>query len=198
MTDFLPGRAAVRVGVRALVLAGAFAHGDGWAQALDVTPSRRSLDDAAKDNCEGVSVVVQRCGQKVQAAPPVAPPGGDDALARSRAAAKAAFDRRDRRARDEALSDTAPEGDAPGGEAGDAQRLGRVTVTGQAPEQPLSPEQNLQRSLAPKAPAVGPTVVHYGPNGTRTECIEKCVGPACCIELRSIPNPARDLNMIGR
>ena len=41
------------------------------------------------------------------------------------------------------------------------------------------------------------TVSKYAPNGTRYDCIEKCVGPACCVEVRALPNPARDVNSIG-
>jgi hypothetical protein len=154
------------------------------------TPSRQTLDDSAKDQCEGVSVIVQRC-QKAPADASTGKP--DDALTRSRAATKAAFDRRDQRARDSALKGEEPATNTP---VGDAQQLGGVTVTGTATKAPLSPEEILRRALNPQGEGVlsadGTTITHYGPDGSRIECIVKCFGPMCCPTSYSpLPNPAR-------
>jgi hypothetical protein len=161
------------------------------AQTVDSNPSKKTLDDAAGDNCENVSVVVQRCGQKPVAAP--AKPS-DDALARSRAQTKAAFDRRDQNARDQALKGQPPAVNTP---VGDAQRLGGVTVTGNAVDDAPQPEAVIQKALVPPTASPNGTVSKYMPNGTRYDCIEKCVGPACCVEVRTLPNPARDVNSLN-
>ena len=160
----------------------------------DAAATRRAVGEAAQTGCDGVSVVVQRCSAPVDDGPNKA----DDALTRSRAAAKAAFDRRDRRARDDAMKGEPPPSDAP---VGNAQRLGTVTVTGKGDEPAPSVEDVLQRALNPGADGVpGPngTVSRYAPDGTRYDCIAKCVGPMCCATVRSLPNPARDSNSIGR
>jgi len=177
--------------VTGLVLGLAMARGAG-AQGVDPKPSRQTLEDASTDNCASVSVVVQRCDEKPSV--PAAKPA-DDALSQSRAKAKAAFDRRDRDARAAALKN-APAGNADASTGG-AQRLGGVTVTGSAIENQPTIEEILQRALA--GPTVSPngTVSKYAPNGTRYDCIEKCVGPACCQEVRSTPNPARDVSSLN-
>ncbi|MEO8936432.1 MAG: hypothetical protein ABI277_17125 [Burkholderiaceae bacterium] len=166
------------------------------AQPVDTTPSRQTVQDAAQQSCDGVSVVVQRCAAKADDTTPQK--AGDDALAKSRAATKAAFDRRDKRARDAALDGSVVPANTP---VGDAQRLGGVTVTGQASDNPLSVEDILQRALNPgtgEVPGPNGTVSRFGPDGTRYDCIAKCVGPACCATIRSLPNPARESNSIGR
>jgi hypothetical protein len=154
------------------------------------TPSRQTLDESAKDQCEGVSVIVQRCLKGPDDAAAKKP---DDALTRSRAVTKAAFDRRDQRARDSALKGEEPAANTP---VGDAQQLGGVTVTGNATKAPLSPEEILRRALNPDADGVlsadGKTITHYGPDGSRIECIVKCFGPMCCPSTYTpVPNPAR-------
>ena len=165
--------------------------GAAFAQApVNTTPSRQILEDAARSGCDGASVVVRRCvDPTVDPAKTV-----DDPLAKSRAAAKAAFDRRDRQARDAALR-----GDPPAASGG-AERLETVTVTGRASESAPSVEDVLQRALNPPAAVVSPagTVTQYGIDGARTECIAKCYGPMCCTTVRALPNPARDSNAIGR
>jgi hypothetical protein len=161
------------------------------AQTVDPTPSRKTLDDASKDNCASVSLVVQRCPQKPDTS--TAKPT-DDALTKSRAQTKAAFDRRDQRARDEALKGEAPSVNTP---VGDAQRIGGVTVLGTPTENPPQPEEVVQRALTQPAPSANGTVSKYGANGTRYDCIEKCVGPACCVEVRAMPNPAREINSLN-
>ncbi len=74
-----------------------------------------------------------------------------------------------------------------------------MTVTGAADDDKPAGDV-LQRALQPPAGVStgNGTVMKYGPNGTRIECVEKCFGPACCVELRAIPNPAREINSIGR
>jgi hypothetical protein len=165
----------------------------GQAQSVVTTPSKKTLEDASNDNCEAVSSVVQRCARNPVAVPPEKK--GDDELERSRAAAKAAFDRRDRQGQADALKGTPTSGNTP---VGDAQRLGGVTVTGTNGEPAKSVEGTLQKAL--EQPTVSPngTVSKYAPNGSRYDCIEKCIGPACCVEVRQLPNPARDSNSIGR
>lgn len=164
--------------------------------AVNTTPSRETLDEASRASCDGVSVVVQRCAAQPDDATKKAPP---DALTKSRANAKAAFDRRDSRARAAALKGETP---APTTAAGDAQRLGGVSVTGKADDPSLSIEQVLQRALNPNSEGTlspdGKTISRYGLNGSRYDCIAKCVGPACCTEIRAMPNPARESNSIGR
>lgn len=162
---------------------------------VNTTPSRGTLDEAARSGCDGVSVVVQRCADDPRDAKPA--PKAADPLTRSRAATKAAFDRRDRRSQAEAASGAKP---ADGGSPGDPQRLQSVTVTGTSTETPTL-EEILQRALNPTQSAVpGPngTVSRYAPDGTRYDCIAKCVGPACCATVRALPNPARESNSIGR
>jgi hypothetical protein len=163
----------------------------GQAQSVDTMPSKKTLEAATSDNCENVSSVVQRCAQNPVATPT---PRSDDELERSRAAAKAAFDRRDRQGQADALKGATP-GNTP---VGDAQQLGGVTVTGNGGEPTRSVEATIQKAL--EQPTVSPngTVSKYAPNGTRYDCIDKCIGPACCVEVRQLPNPARDTNSIGR
>lgn len=170
----------------ALVLAGAAS-----AQSVDPTPSRATLEEASRDDCEGVSVVVRRCAKPP---PATKATGREDALTRSRAAAKASFDRRARRARDEALAGGARTGSSDGA----AERLAPVTVTGRADDTPPSVEEVLQRALAPVEASPTGTVMRYGPDGTRSECISGCRGPMCCLTTRERPNPARESNSIGR
>jgi hypothetical protein len=172
------------------------AVGAAFAQAdVNTTPSRATLDEASRASCDGVSVVVQRCA----AQPDDAASKPTDALTKSRAATKAAFDRRDSRGRAAALKGETPDADTP---VGDAQRLGGVTVTGKSAEAPLSVEQVMQRALNPNIDGVlsadGKTITHYGLDGSRYDCVAKCVGPFCCTEIRALPNPARDSNSIGR
>ena len=159
---------------------------------VNTTPSRETLEEAAQNGCDGVSVVVARCAGNTEA--PVSKTG--DPLARSRAAAKAAFDRRAREGRATALDGSK----APA--SGDAQRLGPVTVTGRTADDPTDVEGVLQRALNPNSEgtlsADGKTISRYGLNGSRFDCVAKCVGPACCVEVRALPNPARDSNSIGR
>ncbi len=174
----------------------------GAQQAINTEPSRQTLEEASRDSCEGVSEVVRRCANRPQEADkkPAADP-----LTKSRAATKAAFDRRDRRSRDAALQ-AAPVPDAAAAAPGAAQdapigvgkRLDGVTVTGTADAEP-SLEDVLQRALNPAAGGVpGPngTTSTYAPDGVRRDCISKCVGPACCATVRTLPNPARDSNGI--
>ncbi len=167
---------------------------------VNTTASRRTIEEATRESCEGVSVVVRRC---------VAQPEtgnsdrADDPLTRSRARAKAAFDRRDRRARQAALGsndDAANDDDSTGGTGagGKAQRLAPVIVTGEAPEQPLTIEEIFQRALNPQVVSPSGTVTTYGADGTRVECIARCVGPMCCLTLRARPDPAHESNSIGR
>ena len=161
---------------------------------VNFTPSRQAIEEATQDSCDGVSVVVRRC---------VAQPDrsksdkSDDPLTRSRARAKAAFDRSDRRARQDALEGN---NDATAGPAsvGKAQRLAPVIVTGNAAELPPSIEEILQRALNPQVVSPNGTVTTYAPDGTRIECIARCVGPMCCLTLRNRPDPARESNSIGR
>ena len=165
---------------------------------VDTTASRQALEDASRDRCDGVSVVVRRC---------VAQPDtrhsdkADDSLTRSRARAKAAFDRRDRRTRQDALDGIEEtSGNAAGGTAsrGGAQRLAPVVVTGNAAEPGASVEEILQRALNPQVVSQSGTVTTYGPDGARNECIARCVGPMCCLTLRNRPDPARESSSIGR
>ena len=161
----------------------------------DVTAqaTKQAVEEASRSGCDGVSVVVQRCAPPVDAPTKKAP---DDALTRSRTATKAAFDRRDRNARDAALQGANVPASTP---VGDAQRLGTVTVTGKAADPQPTLEEVLQRALNPGS-LVSPdgTVSHYAPDGVRYDCIAKCVGPMCCATVRTLPNPARDSNSIGR
>jgi hypothetical protein len=163
------------------------------AQAVVTTPSKKTLEDASRDDCANVSSIVQRCESTTPDQPPTKK--SDDALTKSREATKAAFDRRDQRARDEALKGE-PTGNTP---VGDAQQLGTVTVTSKAVDDKPSVEEILQKALSPP-PAMSNgngTTSRYAPNGSRIDCIEKCIGPACCVEVRALPNPARDSNSIG-
>jgi hypothetical protein len=176
-----------------VAIAGLVTIGQVLAQSVVTTPSKKTLEDASRDDCANVSSVVQRC----ESPPPDQPPAkkGDDALTKSREATKAAFDRRDQRARDEALKGQ-PTGNTP---VGDAQELGTVTVTAKAVEDKPSIEEILQKALSPTQSISNGngTTSRYAPNGSRIDCIEKCVGPACCVEVRALPNPARDSNSIG-
>jgi hypothetical protein len=170
--------------------------GSAVAQDVNTTPSKKVLDEAAGPSCEGVSLVVQRCAPKAEgtAKKPV-----DDASSRSRAATKAAFDRRDKRASDAALKGESVPANTP---TGDAQRLGGVTVTGKGDDKGPSVEEVLQRALNPNSEGVlspdGKTITRYAPDGTSYDCVAKCVGPMCCITRRTLPNPAHDSNSIGR
>lgn len=169
-------------------------------QPINTEPSRQTLEEASRDSCDGVSEVVKRCANRSRDANRPA----TDALSRSRAATKAAFDRRDRRSRDAALQSTQADVSAPPvGSTNDAplgvgRRLDAVTVTGTVDAAP-SIEEVLQRALNPAAGGVpGPngTTSTYAPDGMRYDCISKCVGPACCATVRSLPNPSRDANGI--
>ncbi len=159
-------------------------------------PSRQSIEDAARDNCEGVSVIVQRCAPQPDDA--AKKKTAADPLTKSRAATKAAFDRKDGRSRAAAIAGEKPSSNTP---VGDAERLGGVTVTGTADDKP-SVEGVLQKALNPGVDGVlsddGKTITKSGLNGSRYECVAKCVGPACCTEIRALPNPARDALSIGR
>jgi hypothetical protein len=176
----------------ACLLAGLTAAHGADPQVVDPTPSRQTLEDASSDNCAGVSVVVQRCADKPSG--PTAKPA-DDALSRSRAQTKAAFDRRDKASRAAALKNPAPA--TTDAATGEAQQLGGVTVTGKATGVPPNVEEILQRALAPPTVSPDGTVSRYAPNGMRYDCIEKCIGPACCQEVRSLPNPARDVSSLN-
>ena len=178
--------------LRGLTVLALVASGAAVAQStVNTTPSRQTLEEATHDSCAGVSEVVQRCAPRPDTAP--AKPANDP-LTRSRAATKAAFDRKDGKGRAAAASTGATP-------SSDAQRIGTVNVTGTADNQ-LSVEQVLQRALNPNAEGVlsadGKTITHYGPNGSRYDCVAKCVGPMCCAEVRALPNPARESNSIGR
>ena len=162
---------------------------------LNTTASRQAIDEAARASCEGVSVVVRQCVAQPETSKS---DKTDDALTRSRARAKAAFDRRDRRTRQDAQGGKDAAGDR-ASSAGSAQRLAPVVVTGIANELPLTIEEILQRALNPQQ-VVSPngTVTTYGADGTRTECIARCIGPMCCATVRARPDPARESNSIGR
>jgi len=177
-------------GIFVLMTAAAFAQ-----QAVDTAPSKKTLEDAAAEGCDGVSSVIRRCAdQAAEAAKRDAAKKSDDALIRSRAAAKAAFDRQDQRGRDDALKGEAPSVSTP---VGDAQKLGGVEVTGKSVN-PQSVEEVIQKALNPPSVSNGNgTTSRYAPNGSRYDCIEKCVGPACCVEVRSMPDPAHSSNSIG-
>ncbi len=165
-------------------------------QRIDTTPSREVVEDAAAAGCDGVSSVVRRCADAAQdAAAKDAARRSADPLTRSRDAAKQSFDRRDQRARDDALKGDAPTTSTP---VGDATRLGGVTVTGKAGDEPPNVEEVLQRALAPTPASKNGTVSHFSPDGTRYDCVEKCFGPACCVAIRSMPDPAHNSNSIGR
>jgi hypothetical protein len=160
------------------------------APAVDTTPSRKTLDDASKDDCAAVSSVVQRCAQA-----PKDPNAKPDELSRSREQTKQNFDREDQRGTAEALKGGQPSVNTP---VGDAQRLGGVTVNGKA-DNKLSVEEVLQRAIGPPTGVSNGngTVSHYGANGVRYDCIEKCIGPACCAEVRVLPNPTRQIGGPG-
>ncbi len=181
----------------ALVILLAFASLAGAQQPINTAPSRQTLEEASRDSCEGVSQVVQRCSNRS----PDTDKKSTDPLTRSRAATKAAFDRRDKRSSDAALQTPSTNGSAPAKDApiGAGQRLDTVNVTGTA-DAPASIEEVLQRALNPAAGGVpGPngTTSTYAPDGVRYDCISKCVGPACCATVRTLPNPARDANGIN-
>ncbi len=166
--------------------------------AVNTTPSRENLEQAARDGCDNASVVVQRClPQPNSGAPETRPPA--DELTRSRERAQAAFDRRARQQQKDAL-DRKPGNPRPAVEGpGDAQRLAPVTVTGTATENPPPPEEVLQKALNPQTSVLpNGNSVTYGPDGDRTECQAHCVGPMCCKVIRARPNPARLSNAIGQ
>jgi hypothetical protein len=158
-------------------------------QTVDTTPSRQTIEDASKDNCQSVSAVVQRCSQVQKDA------AAKDDLSKSLDKAKQGFDRENQRGTADALKGDPPSVNTP---VGDAQQLGGVSVTGKS-ENKLSIEEVLQRALGPANGVSNGngTVSHFAPNGTRYDCIEKCVGPACCAEVRAIPNPARQIGGPG-
>ena len=163
------------------------------AQALDTTLPRRGLDGAEGNGCAAVSAIMTHCapGSIDSSVSPT------DELTKSRARARAGFERDARRSAAEALSGRTPGADR---QVGDAQVLDRVTVTGSA-ERKASVEEVLQRALRPASDGVSNgngTVTHYGVNGTRFECVEKCFGPLCCVALRVLPDPAREVTNIGR
>ncbi len=168
---------------------------------IDPTPSRQVLEDAAAAGCDGVSTVVRRCADQPQQTG--AKDGGAkdaagrsiDPLTRSRDAAKQSFDRRDQRGRDDALKGEPPPTSTP---VGDATRLGDVTVTGKGATDAPNVEDVLQRALAPTPSSKTGTVSHFSADGTRYDCVEKCYGPACCVAVRSMPDPAHNSNSIGR
>ena len=155
--------------------------------AIDTEPSKKVLEDAAAEGCDGVSTVIRRCADQAKdAAARDAAKRADDSLGQSRVKAKEAFDRRDRQARDDALQGNPPPASAVG-----AQRLGGVEVTGKA-DGTTGVEDTIQKALTPPAAQSNGngTTSRYGPNGVRYDCIEKCVGPACCVEVRAIPDPS--------
>ncbi len=162
---------------------------------VDTTASRQAIEEAARQSCDGVSVVVRRCVAQPESGKP---DQADDPLTRSRARAKAAFDRRDRRARENALEAGDDGATSAAAASGKAQRLAPVIVTGDAPERALSIEEIFQRALNPQVVSPSGTVTTYGADGTRVECIARCVGPMCCLTLRARPDPAHESNSIGR
>ena len=188
-------RLSIVVLAMAIVGASALCTGAVAQSNVNTTPSRQALEEASQDNCDGVSVIVQRCAAKPTDGAATTSKSTTDPLTRSRATAKSAFDRRDSRARAAAMKGGAVPANTP---VGGAERLGGVTVTGRSLEAPPSVEEVLQRALAPTPPSPDGTVSHYGVDGVRYDCIAKCVGPACCATVRSMPNPARDSISIGR
>lgn len=159
---------------------------------LKLAPTRDELHDEVRESraprCENASVVVRRC---IATQPAEAKLG--DRFERSRQRARAAFKRRDRAALDQALKG----GDTESASNEGAQRLAPVVVTGERPEAPLTIEETLQRALQPP-PANSPTTTIWSNDGGRTECIARCVGPACCVTVSPQPNAARDVFSIGR
>lgn len=161
-------------------------------QPLNLAPTRDELIDEVRESraprCENASVVVRRClaSRSEQAKP-------GDRFEQSRQRAKAAFDRRDRAAREQARDG----GDTGASASGGAQRLAPIVVTGERPEAPLSIEETLQRALQPTLPS-GATTTIWRNDGGRTECVARCVGPACCVTVSPQPNPAREAFSIGR
>lgn len=159
---------------------------------LKLAPTRDELHDEVRESraprCENASVVVRRC---IATRPAEAKPG--DRFERSRQRARAAFERRDRAALDHALKGDAIDSSS----NGLAQKLAPVVVTGERPEAPLSIEETLQRALQPP-PANSPTTTIWRNDGGRTECVARCVGPACCVTVSPQPNAARDVFSIGR
>ena len=161
------------------------------AQPLKLAPTPDEVQDEVRESraprCENASVVVRRC---IASQPDQAKPG--DRFEKSRQRAKAAFDRRDRAAREHARDGADNDVSSSG-----AQRLAPVVVTGERPEAPLSIEETLRRALQPAQPA-GATTTFWRPDGGRTECVARCVGPACCVTVSPQPNSARDVFSIGR
>ena len=157
---------------------------------LKLAPTSDEVRDEVRESraprCENASVIVRRC---IASQPDQAKSG--DRFEQSRQRAKAAFDRRDRAARG-ARGD-----DSDASSSGSAQRLAPVVVTGERPEAPLSIEETLQRALQPTLPT-GPTNTIWRNDGGRTECVARCVGPACCVTFSPQPNSARDVFSIGR
>jgi hypothetical protein len=182
----------LRVVATVLVAGGVMLSAATVAQTVDTTPSRKTLDQSSKDDCSAVSAVVQRCAQLPKDT--IAKPPADE-LTKSRETTKQAFDREDRQQAADVLKAGKPSVNTP---VGDAQQLGGVTVTGKSDKQ-LSVEEVLQRAIGPPTGVSNGngTVSHYGPNGTRYDCIEKCIGPACCAEVRTIPNPVRQTSGFG-
>ncbi len=164
---------------------------------VNATPTRETIEDAARDSCDGVSVIVRRCAEAAPAATRAAEP--DDSLTRSRARARAAFDRRDRQQRQDALdAANAPKTSASAPSAANTQKLAPVVVTGNAVQEPPTVEEILQKALSPPQVSPNGTVTSYAPDGARIECIAKCIGPMCCVTLRALPDPAHQSNSIGR
>jgi len=193
----LPGRTTIAgVTIAAAVAVALAVHAQTTAP-INVTPSRDTLEQAARDSCDNTSVVVQRCLEQQHDATGAPTPAPADELTRSRERAKDAFDRRTRQQQKQAMdgkSDAAPTAD------GEAQRLAPVTVTGAATaDPPPQPEEVIQKALDPRTNVLanGNTVT-YGPDGERTECQAHCVGPMCCKVVRALPNPARLSNSIGQ
>ena len=189
MKRLLPGtRACRRFAAFAIACCASLAAAQ---QPLKLVPTPDEVQDEVRESraphCENASVVVLRC---LATQPDQAKPA--DRFERSRQRAKAAFDRRDRAAREGArnVRDT-------GLSSGGAERLAPVVVTGERPEAPLSIEETLQRALQPTLPASATTTI-WRNDGGRTECITRCVGPACCVTVSPQPNSARDVFSIGR
>ena len=190
----MPTRRSIRTAAMAVVL-GSLQVTAVAQSSITTTPSRRTLDEATQGSCDGVSVIVQRCAAKPADAGATAAKPAPDPLGRSRAPPRAGSPPAAGGAPAAALKGDDVPASTP---VGDAQRLGGVTVTGRQAAPPPSVEEVLQRALAPTPQSPDGTVSHYGADGVRYDCIQKCIGPACCATVRSMPNPARDSNSIGR
>lgn len=193
----------------ACALVASFAFAQSKPAPLKLEPSREVIERSANEGCSDSSVVVQRCPPKspatsnaVRGSNAPSAPASRDELARSRDRTKAAFDRRDRRARQDALENKPPPvtGASADSSGPGAQELQRVTVTGSSTaEPPPTVEEVLQKALSPEQTVLpNGNSMTYGPNGDRTECQANCVGPMCCKVMRARPDPARESNSIGR